>query len=310
MLTVLVGLTAALVYGFADFIGGIASKRVSAIRVTAIGALSGLVVLFAALPLLGGEWSWSAVLYGGISGVTGAIAITLLYACLAIGPMSILSPLTALVSAFVPLMAGVLRGERLPLLGYIAIGIALVAVVLVGIVKEETAVRPTLTGLLMAIGSGTMIGAFLILIDLTPDDSGLVPLIANRGVNAVVMFSVIGVLALVAARRGRSATVTGAAVTGTATTDVGGSRPVGLLSVGWRAGFWLAVSCGMIDAIANVLLLWGLRIGDLSVMAVLTALYPAGTIILAAVVLRERIAPLQGVGLVLALVAAGMLALA
>lgn len=310
MLTVLVGLTAALVYGFADFIGGIASKRVSAIRVTAIGAISGLVVLFAALPLLGGEWSWSAVLYGGISGVTGAIAITLLYACLAIGPMSILSPLTALVSAFVPLMAGVLRGERLPLLGYIAIGIALVAVVLVGIVKEETAVRPTLKGLLMAIGSGTMIGAFLILIDLTPDDSGLVPLIANRSVNAVVMFSVIGVLALLAMRRNQASVVSVSDEPITSTAVAGPLTQAGLLSLGWRAGFWLAVSCGMIDAVANVLLLWGLRIGDLSVMAVLTALYPAGTIILAAVVLRERIVPLQAIGLVLALAAAGMLALA
>jgi drug/metabolite transporter (DMT)-like permease len=294
MLTVLVGLVAALTYGSADFLGGIASKRISPIRVTAIGAASGLVILFAATPLLGGRWSWEAVLYGGISGITGAVAITLLYACLAIGPMSILSPLTALVSAFVPLMAGVFRGERLPVLGYVAIGIALVAVVLVGFVKEEGAVRPSLKALLMAIGSGAMIGAFLILIDLTPDDSGLVPLIANRAVNGVIMFAAVGVIALVAIRRSRSET----------------PASIGMLSRGWRAGFWLAVVCGMIDASANALLLLGLRIGELTVMSVLTALYPAGTIILAAVVLRERIAPVQVVGLVLALVAAGMLALA
>lgn len=296
MLTVVIGLTAALVYGSADFLGGIASKRLSPIRVTAIGAASGLVVLIAAAPLIGGRWSFEAVLYGGISGVTGAIAITLLYACLAIGPMSILSPLTALVSAFVPLMAGVLRGERLPVFGYVAIGIALVAVVLVGFVKEEGALRPSLKALLMAIGSGTMIGAFLILIDLTPDDSGLVPLIANRAVNGVIMFAVVGVLALVGLRGSGGASR---------------SEPsTGMLRHGWRAGFWVAVVCGMIDATANVLLLFGLRIGELTVMSVLTALYPAGTIILAAIVLRERIAPVQVVGLVLALAAAGMLALA
>lgn len=85
---------------------------------------------------------------------------------------------------------------------------------------------------------------------------------------------------------------------------------LGMLRPGWRAGFWLAVVCGAIDASANALLLFGLRIGELTVMSVLTALYPAGTIILAAVVLRERIAPVQVVGLVLALIAAGMLALA
>lgn len=89
-----------------------------------------------------------------------------------------------------------------------------------------------------------------------------------------------------------------------------GEASVGMLSPGWRAGFWVAVACGMIDATANVLLLFGLRIGELTVMSVLTALYPAGTIILAAIVLRERIAPVQVVGLVLALIAAGMLALA
>ncbi len=300
MLTVVVGLLTALTYGSADFIGGVASKRMSSIRVTAIGAISGLVVLVAAEPLLGGRWSWEAVLVGGISGITGALAITLLYACLAIGPMSILSPLTALVSAFVPLMAGVIRGERLPVFGYVAIGLALVAVVLVGFVKEKGAVRPSALALFMAIGAGAMIGAFLILIDLAPDDSGFVPLIANRTVNAAIMFTVIGVLALVFSRRSAGADLN----------PQGIIARTGILRIGWRAGFWLAVAGGAIDAAANAFLLLGLRIGDLSIVSVLTALYPAGTIILAAVVLRERIAPVQVAGLVLALIAAAMLAVA
>lgn len=296
MLSVLFGLTSALIFGSADFVGGIASKRMSPIRVTAIGAASGLIVLFVAEAFVGGRWSWEALLYGGLSGITGAVAITLLYGCLAIGPMSILSPTTALVAAFVPLSVGMLRGDRLPLLGYIAIGIALVAVVLVGFVKEQGAVRPSLKALLMAVGSGSMIGVFLILMDLTPDDAGLVPLIANRAVNGVVMFAVIGVITLAMLTRTKTAPDPDA--------------PVGMLSAGWKAGFWFAVAAGMIDATANAILLTGLRLGNLSVMAVLGALYPAGTIILAAVVLRERIAPVQVVGLVLALVAAGMLALA
>ncbi|MEO7349542.1 MAG: EamA family transporter [Terrimesophilobacter sp.] len=296
MFTVLVGLTSALVFGSADFVGGLASKRISPIRVTAIGAASGLIALLAAEALVGGRWSWEAMLYGGLSGVTGALAITLLYGCLAIGPMSILSPTTALVAAFVPLTAGMLRGERLPFFGYIAIGIALIAVVLVGFVKEQGAVRPSLKALLMAVGSGSMIGVFLILIDLTPDDAGLVPLIANRAVNGIVMFAVIGVIALIMLKR--------------PAVDAEPGAPVGMLSRGWKAGFWLAAVAGVVDAAANSILLVGLRLGDLSVMAVLAALYPAGTIILAAIVLRERIAPVQVVGLVLALVAAGMLALA
>lgn len=308
MLTVIVGVGSALLFGFADFFGGLAARRMSAIRVTAIAAATGLVVLTLALPVLGGAWSWEAVIFGGLSGIAGAIAIVLLYACLAIGPMSILSPLTAVVSAIVPVAVGVARGDRMTGLGYAAIAIALVAVVLVGLVKEERAVRPTLRALLMAVGSGTMIGLFLILIDLTPDDSGLVPLIANRAVNAAFMFLVIGVLAVWAVRR--SPRVAGVVLPGGQTVAAdAGATPIGLLSPGWRAGLAFALVCGVIDAVANALLLWGLRIGDLSVMAVLSALYPAGTIILAALVLRERITPLQGVGLVLALAAAGMLAL-
>ena len=201
MLTVAIGLVAALIFGAADFFGGLASKRISVLRVTAITAAAGLVVLLAATPFFDGEWSWSAVLLGGLSGVTGAAAITLLYASLALGPMSILSPLTAVVSALLPMLVGQLRGERFLLIGYVAIGLALIAVVLVGFVPEKDAVRPSAKALAMAVGSGTMIGAFMIIIDLTPDDSGLVPLILNRAVNAAIMATAIGVLALLAWRK-------------------------------------------------------------------------------------------------------------
>ena len=305
MLTAIIGLTGALIFGAADFLGGLASKRISSIRVTAIAAATGLVVLLLALPIIGGAWSGQAVLYGALSGVAGAAAIVLLYACLAIGPMSILSPLTALVSAIVPMTAGLLRGERLETIGYIALGLALVAVVMVGFVPEKHAVRPSIKALAMAATSGALIGLFLILIDLTPDDSGLVPLVANRAVNATLMFTIIGVLALLASRR------TGhAAAPITPTTEP--SEVVAQTHSGhpWLSGLKLALLCGVLDAVANAMLLLGLRLGELTVMSVLTAMYPAGTIILAAFVLHERLTKLQIVGLVLAIAAAGMLALA
>lgn len=290
MLTVLVGLSGALIFGAADFLGGTAARRISPFRVTAISAASGFVMLLLGLGVIGGEWSARAVALGAVTGIVGAAAIVLLYACLAIGPMSILSPLTAVVSAIVPATWGLLQGDRLSPIGYVAIGIALVAVVLVGFVPEKGAVRPSLRGLGMATASGALIGAFLILMDMTPDDSGLVPLVVNRAVNSTTMFLVVGIIALVVAHRPR-------------TTAVAESR-------GWRPGLLTAVSVGLLDAVANALILFGLRIGELSVMSVLTAMYPAGTILLAATVLRERIAPVQWIGLVLALAAAGMLALA
>jgi drug/metabolite transporter (DMT)-like permease len=295
MPAVLLGLAGAFIFGSADFIGGIASKRISSIRVTAIGGLSGFVVLLAALPVVGGTWSSQAVLLGAISGVSGSLAIVLLYACLAIGPMSILSPLTAVVSALVPMLAGVLRGEHLHAIAYVALALALVAVVLVGFVPEKGAVRPSLKALAMAVSSGALIGVFLIVIDLTPAHSGLVPLVVNRAVNATVMFSVVAIIWLVGRSRSRGSVADGRVLA---------------IGRGWQPGLVLAIVGGAVDAIANALLLLGLRLGELTVQSVLTALYPAGTIILAAIVLKERIAPVQIVGLVLALVAAAMLALA
>lgn len=342
MLTVILGLAGALVYGAADFLGGLAARRISALRVTAVGALSGVVLLAVGSLVVPGRWSWEAVLWGGISGVTGAAAIALLYACLAIGPMSILSPLTAVTSAIVPLTWGLVTGSELGLIAYPAFALALVAVVLVGFVPSKEAVRPTLAGLLMAIASGTLIGAFYILIDQTPDDSGLVPLVVNRSVSGSIMITLIVVLAIVAAARHVRATDAPLAVldgahgaphglagsgAGDGPTDADRTGPdssgtdrgagtrllrasAAALRGGWRGGFWLAVGCGLLDAIANIIVIIGLRVGELEIVSVLTALYPAGTILLAAVVLRERIARLQWVGLALALAASAMLAAA
>lgn len=286
MPAVALGLLSAIVYGSADFVGGVAARRIGALRVTAVGAVSGLVLLFLSLPLVGGAWTPAAIGWGALSGVVGSVAVFLLYACLAIGPMSILSPLTAVISAIVPLTWGLIGGDRFAPIGYVALGVALIAVVLVGFVPERGAVRPSGRALLMAVGAGVFIGGFLILLDQTPADSGVVPLIANRAVNGAIMWSVVG-LAVLRAR----------------------TRPAGADRF-TAPGAGLAAASGVLDASANVLILIGLRAGDLSTMSVLVALYPAGTILLAAIVLRERIAPVQWIGLALAIGAAGMLAAA
>lgn len=286
MLVVIVGLASALVYGAADFFGGQASKKVSPVRVVAFSAMVGLVLLIVFHLFLGGRLTPEAVLWGGLSGVAGSMAILTLYAALAIGPMSILSPLTAVISAIVPLSWGLILGERLSVLGYIALGIALVAVVLVGFVPEKGAVRPRLRGVVYATVSGVLIGIFLILVDRAPDDSGLLPLVFNRVTYLVLLWTVLLVLFLVARAR----------------------RTPAAPSI--RPALGLIVAAGIADSVANTLLLIGFRIGELSVVSVLTALYPAGTIALAAIVLKERIAPVQWVGLALALVAAAMLAVA
>lgn len=322
MLTAVLSLSGALVYGAADFLGGLAAKRLSAILVSAIAAVSGLVVMLIALPLLGAGWETADLAWGGLSGVVGAVAIALLYASLAIGPMSILSPLTALMSAVTPMLWGTLVGsERFGPLGIWGLAVALVAVVLVGFVPERGAVRPNARGLALAVGSGLAIGAYYIVISHTSDESGVAPLVANRVVSAALLFTTVAVLAVASrnrARIGAALPVAVAARTVDAATDASGPDVAGTGSVRdapsrrapWRASVALALAGGVLDSIANILLLLGIRAGDLAVAAVLGAMYPAGTVILAAIVLRERIAPVQWAGLALALAAAGMLALA
>ncbi|QEO15019.1 EamA family transporter [Agromyces intestinalis] len=335
MLTAVLALSGAFVYGAADFVGGLAAKRISSVLAVALGAASGLIALLLVLPALGASWRATDLAWGALAGVAGTIAIGLLYACLAIGPMSILSPLTAVVSAITPMVWGVaVGGERFGPLGAWAIGLALVAVVLVGFVPERGAVRPIARGILMAIGSGAGIGTYYILIAQTSDASGLAPLVATRSVTAVLGFAAAGAVALVVLRRRAAAAAefagdagaAGAGAAGAGAADAGAAAATASASAAdtgagagagagaaaaaasRKRGVRLALGAGLADAAANALLLLALRAGDLSVAAVLGALYPAGTILLAAIVLKERIAPVQWVGLVLALAAAAMLA--
>lgn len=275
-------------YGAGDFLGGIAARRIPAMTATAIAGLSGLVLLVAFIPLMGATWEPHDLLWGALSGAFGVVGVVLLYACLAIGPMSILSPLTAVVSAITPVAWGVIvRGERLSLLAWIGVGIALVAIALVGFTKNDHAPL-TARGVLFAVGSGLGIGGFLITMSNVSSDTGLAPLVANRVVNLSLVWLAVGFVALFLGQR----------VFGSVT-----------LQSGVRRGVLFALACGFVDVSANMLLLGALRSGDLSIVSVLTALYPIGTILLARFVLHERLTKVQWFGLALALVACALFAL-
>jgi len=289
MLTVLLGLGGALAYGAADFFGGVAAKRLSPLVVTAGVAVVGSVFILAGTLVVDGVSSPEAWLWGALSGITGAAAIGLLYACLAIGPMSILSPTTAFLSALLPVSFALGTGSATSPWFYPALGLALLAVILVGIVPDRRAIRPTIKSLAMAVASGLLIGMFYVLIDQTPADSGLIPLVANRLSQTVILILVIGFLVL---RRRK----------------VASRSTLFRLTGDPRSALLLVVGAGLLDAVANIAVIVGLRVGDLAVVSVLTALYPAGTILLAAVLLKERVTSVQLTGLGLALVASAMLA--
>jgi drug/metabolite transporter (DMT)-like permease len=284
VLSVLLAQAGSVIYGASDFFGGMAARATSAVRVTVINSIAGLILLLLGSLIVPSRWDERVLLWGGLAGLAGAVALGLLYACLALGPMSILSPIMALVAAVIPITVGFLRGERLSLLGYLGLAIGLVAIILICLAPGERTARPSPRGIVMALGAGVAIGAYLILIDLTPPGSGPAPLILTFTVTGVGM----GVVLLTQTRLGRAA-------------------PAPRIT---RRTLVLAVLCGVTDAAAALLFLLALRAGDLSVVSVLNALAPAGTILLAAIVLRERVAPVQWIGLTAALVAAALLALA
>jgi len=304
MIAVALGFVGAVMFGGADFVGGLAAKRISAVKVTFVSGLAGFCVATIGSFVVPSVLSWPALFWGGMAGVVGSAAIMLLYASLAIGPMSILSPLGAFVSAVVPVTWALLSGESLGAFGFAGIGLGLVAVVLVGVIPEKNAVRASAKGLTMSIGAGILIGAFLICMAQAPSNAGLIPLVANRIVSATIMGSTIAVIAGMRALRRRRASE-GSSPTALTATVIARDA----FSAGWKPGLQLAVLVGLIDGSGNALLLLGIQLGDLSVMSVLTAMYPIGTILLAGIVLKERVAPLQAIGLVTAVAAAALLAI-
>jgi drug/metabolite transporter (DMT)-like permease len=308
VLTVVLGLSGALVYGFADFLGGLASRRVRAVTVAAVAAAVGIVPLLVGLVVVGGAFGAESLLWGAVAGVSGGVGVLLLYRALAIGPMSVLSPLTAVFAASVPVLVAVLRGTALSGIAVVALVVAVLAVVLVASVRDTSGARVTAAGLVTAAVAGCGFGGIVLAYDMTPSDSGVAPLVVSRVLQAVLL----GTAAIVVTRRGP-----GGAADPVRSADVPGSAaPPGIRGGGrWSARVvWTVVACGVLDAAANVFIQAGLHSSEdpatLPVVSVLNALYPIGTVVLAGIVLRERLTAVQWTGIVLAFGASVGLALA
>ncbi len=274
----LLALTAAAAYGVGDFLGGMAARREPSTAVVLWSHVVGLVMLLLAAPALGGDVTPRALAVGGVAGLFGGAGVALFYRGLSLGSMSVVAPVAALLSAAVPVMAGLGSGERPPLAAIGGIGMALVAVTMVSRERPGTHGERGLglQPLLLAIGAGVAFGLFFVALDRAGGDAGIWPLVGAR-VASVSLFASLG-----------AARVTAAAPP--------------------RAALAAAVGCGLLDAAANVLYVLALSHGLLSVVAVLTALYPAGTILLARYVLGERLTGLQRTGLAVAGVAAVLIA--
>ncbi len=277
MFGIVCSLIAAVAYGAADFCGGLASRRTAILAVVVLSQLAGLVVLLVVRPFIPAHAVLSDELWGALAGICGGIGIALLYHALAIGKMGVVSPITAVLAAAVPLVVGVVRGEHLTPLQALGIGIALVAIVLISVSTEESGTREIATaGVREAILSGLVLGAFYVFLALPHRRAGLDPLLAARAAS-VMMLALVAFAARTTLRPQRAS--------------------IGLIVLG-----------GVLDMSANALYVAAAYAGYISIAAVLTSLYPASTVVLARVVLRERLQRSQWAGVLLALVGVGLIA--
>ncbi|MGY1594453.1 EamA family transporter [Geodermatophilus sp. SYSU D00708] len=277
-MAVLLALASAVVYGMADFCGGLASRRATAFAVVALSQAAGLTALLVLLPWLGGDPTLPDLAWGAAAGVAGAAGLVLFYRALAGGVMSVVAPVTAVSAAALPVIGGLLLGERMPWWAGVGIGLALVAVVLVAAEEGLGSLRRARpASLVPALAAGAGFGVFFVLLDRTDEAAALSPLVAAR----VVSVALVVVVALPAGRSLRTP----------------------------RTALPIVLLAGVADMAANALFLLATQQGQLAITGVLASLYPVSTVVLAQVVLRERLAGTQVAGLAAAGAAVVLIAL-
>lgn len=267
-------LVAAATWGAGDFAGGIAGKRASVFRVVACAHAVGLLLMLA-LAWLAREPMppTTSLLWGAAAGITGALGIAALYHGLAIGRMGVVAPVASVITAILPVLVGV-HSEGLPdrfQLGGFAL--ALASIWLIARPDGESGSR---RGLGLAVLAGIMFGLFLVCGKQAGHGGVFWPLVAARAASTVLMIILVGV-------------------------SPRDPRPL-------APALMPAVFAGLLDSSANALFIAATRHGRLDVAAVLSSLYPASTVILARVLLKERISRSQNVGIVGALVSVALIA--
>lgn len=290
-MAVVLALCASALFGVADFLGGSSARRIRPM-ITALGSqVTGLLVLAVAAAIAGGMLLGGDMVIGAVAGAIGAAAIWLFYRGLALGAMSVVAPISAVTSAIVPILVGLAIGETPSGTDWLGIAVALPAVMLIS--REGTA-DPTeqahepaveratpasnRAGVTAGLLAGTGFGTFVVLITRTSSESGLWPLVSARLVASTLTL--------------------GAVVTTGLVTRIARGR-----------GLNLAFVAGILDATSNVLLLEAGRRGMLVLVGVIGSLYPASTVVLARVVLGERLQRQQMIGLALAVAAVVLVAL-
>lgn len=259
------GLLAALCYGFSDFAGGLGGRRASAAAVAILAQPIALLAAIAAVIFLGGgSPSASSLAWGAVGGLGNGIGTISLYRGLTVGRMSVVAPLSAVLAAAIPAGVGLLTGDALSALRLVGLTLAIPGIALVSrppAAKEQAASSGAVDGAVAGLGFALL----FIALARAGTSSGAWPLVPGQ----LVSVATVVVLGLTLAKPVHS----------------------------WRAATAPGLVTGVLGGLATLLYLAATGRGDLSVVAVLTSLYPAITILLARLVLHERWARLQIAGL-------------
>jgi drug/metabolite transporter (DMT)-like permease len=270
-------LVSAATWGGSDFVGGIGARRAPALLVVCSGHLVSLLVLLAVcLGMRLAPPGAHPLIYAALGGAEGAIALAVFYHALAMGAMGLTAALTGLLTALVPVVFTLFHdGLPAPLT---AVGLAMgcVAIWLISHSPAEKGAGTPAMALLLGGLSGVGFGAQLILFKMASGEGLLWPMTAARAAGVLAMVLVL----LVRPPKGA-----------------------------WK-GFWFTgIAAGMLDTMGNLIYFKATQLGRLDVAAVICSLYPAGTILLAALVLHERPTRRQVGGMGVALVAVMLLSL-
>jgi len=273
MMGVVLALLSALCYGSSDFIAGVGGRRSDPTTVTVIAQPFGLVAAAVAVIALSGRSPTPhALWWGALSGVGSGVGTVSLYRGLAVARMSVVAPLSAVLSAALPAVTGLLLGNRLGALAWAGIVVAMPAVTLVSLQPGEGQ-GSRRAGIVTGLVAGTAFALLFIALDRAGTSAGAWPLLAGQAVAALT------VVAWAALARNRPARTT------------------------WSQAWQIGVAAGVLGGIANLLYLAATGAGQLAVVAVVTALYPAATVLLARLTLHEQWSRLQIIGLAVSAVA-------
>jgi uncharacterized membrane protein len=273
-MVVLLGLVAAVCYGASDFIAGLGGRRTSVGAVVILGQPFALLVTVIALVVVPGSGpTTEALIWGAVSGIGGGLGTLALYRGLAVGQMSLVAPLSAVLTALVPAAVGLGLGDRLSLIEGVGIACAVPAILLVS--AQGRSVPIAASGVLDGIAAGAGFGLLLVALDQAGSSSGAWPLVPGQ----IVAFAVITPLAL--------------------------RMKHGITSM--RRAFPYGATAGVLGGAATLSFLTATGKGRLALVAVLTAMYPAVTVILARLMLSERWTRSQVAGLLAAAAAVGLM---